>query len=201
MKSEARSRRTQFVPTHGFDVKDRRGAQGPPYRATDAVRTGLPDRAFLEDRLALEIAHGDNSGGKIILALLNLDRFGETDDVLEHKVADQLLQKVANRLRSRLRKSDTVARLGGDELLLLLPRIKRKEDVESVAERILRSLRQPFPIGALRFRVTGTVGFAVYPDHGKDAETLIRNAGIAMNCVKQRGRNNYRCFNSTMDAA
>ena len=185
---------------HDLDSERTSRVQKPTSGATRDVLAAAPDRAFFEDRLTSELAHADGRGEKVIVALLNFDRFRETNDVLGRKVADQLLQDVARRLETRLRRSDTVTRLDGDEFLLLLPRIIGTEDVKGVAKRILRIFQQPFLLGDLRFRVTTNVGLAVYPDHGKDAEGLMRNVVLAMYRARQRGRNNYQCFNSTTDA-
>jgi diguanylate cyclase (GGDEF)-like protein len=111
-----------------------------------------------------------------------------------HGIGDQLLQSVGNRLRGRLRKSDTVARMGGDEFMLLLPEINQREDAEIIAKKIVDSFQRPFILGNNDLKVTTSIGIAVYPDDGADFDTLKKSADIAMYKAKEKGRNNFQCF-------
>jgi len=158
--------------------------------------TGLPNRAHFNERLALALAHAQRSRERLPLMLLDLDHFKQVNDTLGHNVGDRLLQHVAQRLRSLLRRSDTVARMGGDEFLLLLPGITQVEQVTKVARRVLEAVRKPLALDSHQLSITTSIGIAIYPGDGDDADTLIRNADIAMYRAKERGRDDYQYYDS-----
>jgi len=162
--------------------------------------TGLPNRMLFDDRLNVEIAHARRNGQKLALMFLDLDRFKAINDTFGHKAGDQTLQAVGQRLSSLLRKSDTVARMGGDEFTLILPEIARPNDADKVAQKILEALREPFILDGLEVRITTSVGTAVYPDDGEDADTIMKNADTAMYRAKERGRDNYLRYTPAMNA-
>jgi len=161
--------------------------------------TGLPNRRLYSDRLTMALAHVRRNRRKLCVIILDLDKFKLINDTLGHPVGDRLLQAVGERLSKILRTEDTVARIGGDEFMLLLPEINRDEDVIIVAERILGAFQQPFKVDGYELHVTTSVGYAVYPDDGDDADTLIKNSDIAMYIAKERGRNRYQRFLPTQD--
>lgn len=105
-----------------------------------------------------------------------------------------MLQKVAERLKSILRETDTIARVGGDEFLLLMPEATGKKGGTRVAQKIIRAFQEPFIIGDQRIRSTVSMGIALYPTDGQDQDTLIMNADIAMYQAKEKGRNNFQYF-------
>src|SRR6185369_16278145 len=107
---------------------------------------------------------------------------------------DLLLKGVGERLKKLLRKSDTVCRMGGDEFVLLLPTIGSAESVSVTAAKIVAAFREPFECNGHSFNVTASIGIAYFPDNGDDAETLLKNADIALYRVKEQGRDNYQCF-------
>ncbi|NPU91672.1 MAG: EAL domain-containing protein [Gammaproteobacteria bacterium] len=164
------------------------------------VLTELPNRTLLQDRLnqAIEVAH--RQGSRLALMFLDLDRFKHINDSLGHAVGDQLLQAVARRLMACVRHSDTVSRLGGDEFVLLLFTIACLEDAAVTAEKVLESLTRPYLIDRRDLHISASIGISIYPDDGQDAETLIKNADIAMYCAKENGRNNYKLFEQGMNA-
>jgi len=164
------------------------------YMATHDPLTGLPNRMLFSDRLTLALAHAHRNQRKLSVMLLDLDQFKEVNDTLGHSVGDKLLQAVGKRLTSLLRKSDTAARMGGDEFLLLLPEIAGCEDVAKVAQEILEAIRRPFVFDGQEIHTTISIGIAMYPDDGEDADTLMKNADIAMYRAKDRGRDNYRHY-------
>ncbi len=131
---------------------------------------------------------------------LDLDRFKVVNDTVGHAGGDQLLQSVGEHLTKVLREVDTVARAGGDEFALLVPGISRVEDAVEVAQRVLGSLREPRWIAGHEFHVTTSIGIAVYPGDGGDAETLLRNADTAMYRAKEQGRDTYQIFAPSMNA-
>src|SRR5262249_14385028 len=126
------------------------------------------------------------------LLFIDLDHFKVINDRLGHVVGDQLLQAVAARLSGCVRASDTVARVGGDEFTLLLPEIGRAQDLGTVCSKILDCLRIPFRIGPHEISVTASIGGALYPSDGEDADALIKSADTAMYRAKERGRNNVQ---------
>jgi diguanylate cyclase (GGDEF)-like protein len=163
------------------------------YSATHDPLTGLPNRSRISDRLSLELAHARRRKQRLILMMLDLDQFKKINDTLGHGMGDKVLRAVGKRLSGLLRKSDTVARIGGDEFMLILPELRQPEGAATVAVKVLESIRKPLVLDGHELNVTASVGVAIYPDHGQDAETLMHNADIAMYRAKGAGRNNWQC--------
>ena len=159
------------------------------YMAIHDPLTGLPNRLLFNDRLTLALAGTDRSQRKLAVMLLDLDRFKDVNDMLGHHMGDQVLRGVGNRLAALVRKSDTVARWGGDEFILLAPDMTRVEDAANIAQRILEAFRKPVVFGNQELDITVSIGIASYPDDGEDAETLIKNADVAMYRAKENGGN------------
>jgi diguanylate cyclase (GGDEF)-like protein/PAS domain S-box-containing protein len=183
----------------GQDITERKRAEEKlAYMATHDALTGLPNRWLFNDRLTLELARAYRNRQKVAVMLLDLDHFKDVNDTLGHTVGDKLLQVVGERLTSIVRKSDTVARMGGDEFMLLslFPGIRREEDAVKIAQRILQAFRKPFIFDDHEIRITTSIGIAIYPYDGKDADTLIKNADIAMYQAKAGGRDNYQRYSS-----
>jgi len=164
------------------------------YMATHDALTGFANRALFSDHLALALAHVQRNRQKFPIMLLDLDNFKDVNDRLGHSVGDKLLQAAGDRIKGILRKTDTVARMGGDEFLLLLPETTRTEDIDVVAQKILATFQRPFLLGDHEVNTTTSIGIAIYPTDGKEADTLIKNADIAMYRVKRYGRNNYQYY-------
>ena len=156
--------------------------------------TGLPNRRLFNDRLNLAMAHASRNQQKLAVMLFDLDHFKEVNDTLGHSVGDQLLQDVSERLTSLLRKGDTVARMGGDEFMLLLPEVVQVEDAAKVAQKILEAIRESYVFDGHELHVTTSIGIAFYPDDGEGADTLVKNADIAMYRAKDHGRDNYQSW-------
>lgn len=161
--------------------------------------TGLPNRTLLNDRLERALAGARRRRDKLALLFLDLDRFKVINDSLGHSVGDLLLQEVAERLRKWARAQDTVARLGGDEFLIALTTIKDAPDAAVAAERIMEAMTQEFVIRGHSFTVTCSIGISIYPDHGADAETLIKNADAAMYSAKEGSRDAFRFFTDDLN--
>ena len=140
------------------------------------VLTGLPNRMLLTDRLDQAMAAACRHGMQLALLFLDLDRFKLINDRLGHAVGDQVLQSVADRLVAGVRKSDTVSRVGGDEFVVLLSEVACIEDVASAADALCARIAARHRIEGRDLRVTASVGTAVYPDDGADAETLMKKA-------------------------
>jgi diguanylate cyclase (GGDEF)-like protein len=161
--------------------------------------TALPNRTLLSDRVGQAIARAGRSGHKVALLFLDLDRFKNVNDSLGHGVGDQLLQAVAARLTACLRTQDTAARLGGDEFIVSLPEISDHAEPARVATRILAELARPFEVAGHQLPAEVSIGIAVYPDDGDNAQTLLRNADTAMYHAKESGRGNYQFFSPQMN--
>ena len=163
--------------------------------------TGLPNRRLLEDRLRQALALGQRHRSQTAVMFVDLDRFKTINDSLGHAVGDALLREVAGRLVTQLRTGDTICRIGGDEFVVVLPEIKRSSDLAQVAQKVIEQLSQPVTIEERELVVTPSIGISVFPDDGRDAETLIRNADAAMYHAKELGRANYQFFTEQMNQA
>jgi diguanylate cyclase (GGDEF)-like protein len=163
--------------------------------------TGLPNRRLLEDRLtqALALSHRNRKSSAVMF--VDLDRFKAINDSLGHAVGDALLKDVAGRLVNQLRVGDTICRIGGDEFVVVLPEVKRSSDVAHVAQKVIEQLSAPIRVEGRELVVTCSIGISVYPDDGRDAESLIRNADAAMYHAKELGRANYQFFTAEMNQA
>jgi len=171
------------------------------YMAKHDFLTGLPNRSLLTDRLAQSMALAQRHDRKVALIYLDLDHFKHINDSLGHAVGDQLLQSVAKRLQDCVRLSDTVCRQGGDEFVVLLAEVQTAQDAHLTAEKLLKTMAEPLLIGSHRLHVTLSIGISLYPDHGQDVETVVKNADIAMYHAKRSGRNNYQVFTPELMAS
>ncbi len=191
---------TQFVAIKQ-DITHRKAAEDQvEFLAYHDALTGLPNRALLQDRLAKAIAGARRRKDKVALLFLDLDRFKNINDSLGHSVGDLLLQEVARRLQTFGREQDTVARLGGDEFLVVISSVKEVSDAAVAADRLVKAMTSGFDIQGHPITVTCSLGISIFPEHGMDGETLIRNADAAMYCAKESGRNNFQFFAQDMNA-
>ncbi|PKM78775.1 MAG: diguanylate cyclase [Firmicutes bacterium HGW-Firmicutes-15] len=156
--------------------------------------TGLPNRNLFIDRLNNVLNLAKRNGEMLAVMFLDLDGFKEVNDNFGHQVGDQVLQMTAERIKLLLRDSDTLARLGGDEFVLLLPRISSTHDAATVADKIRSVFKQPFTIFDHNILLTPSIGISIYPGDGNDAQSLIKNADMAMYTVKSKGKNDFRFF-------
>jgi diguanylate cyclase (GGDEF)-like protein/PAS domain S-box-containing protein len=163
--------------------------------------TGLPNRGLLQDRLARSVARAERSGRKVAVLFIDLDNFKNINDTLGHDVGDELLRQVSRRLSECVRLEDTIARQGGDEFIVLLDNLDEGRNASVVAQKILNSLRQPLILGGTEQHVSGSVGIALYPEDGRDAQTLMKNADTAMFHGKSLGKNTYQYFTAQMNIA
>lgn len=164
------------------------------YNAVTDHLTELPNRFLFFDRLNMALAQAQRDFQKLAILMLDLDEFKKVNDTHGHNIGDQLLKGVANRLLSMFRKGDTIARWGGDEFILLLPEIRQADVAKNVAERILHSFNKPFEFDGLKIAITASIGVAIFADDGSDADTLIKNADIAMYHAKDAGRNCFHLY-------
>jgi diguanylate cyclase (GGDEF)-like protein/PAS domain S-box-containing protein len=162
------------------------------FQAHHDALTGLPNRALLEQRLAVALRHAERSDGGLAVLFLDVDRLKTINDTLGHDAGDALLRGLAERLTRLLRREDTVARVGGDEFVVLLPAVRTRQEAAGVAQKILSTLASPFQVEGHEVDVTSSLGIALFPEDGGDAATLRRRADGALYRAKQLGRNSYR---------
>ncbi len=161
--------------------------------------TGLPNRMLFHQRLEHALTIAERPGRSLEVLFLDLDRFKNINDTLGHATGDRLLTETAQRLQGILRESDTVARLGGDEFVVLVENVDEPHRGGIIAEKILAALRPPFRLDAEPLSVTTSIGISSFPSDGTNAETLLKNADIAMYRAKEMGRNNYRYYSPEMN--
>ncbi len=153
--------------------------------------TNLPNRNLINDRIRLALAHAERNKQKFALLFLDMDDFKTVNDTLGHPVGDSLLKQVAERLTGLLRGEDTVARIGGDEFVILLTGLKDENYSTMLAERVIEILKPSFKIDEHEIYSSFSIGIAIYPNDGKDSETLFKNADSAMYQAKEQGKNTY----------
>ena len=193
----------KYLGTYGVarDVTERKVAEETiTFQAYHDLLTKLPNRALLRDRLGLASMQAKRDNEQLAVMFLDLDRFKNVNDSLGHMIGDELLQQVSNRLRSCVREGDTLARFGGDEFALLLPKIHNsRQDVETIADKIIDILKQPFTVDGHELYVSTSIGISLYPSDGDNMDHLIKNADIAMYNVKGQGKNGYRFYSDEMN--
>ena len=183
------------------DITDRKLAEERvQFLAYYDALTGLPNRTLLQDRLAKALASARRRKDKVALLFLDLDRFKIINDSLGHSVGDLLLQDVAERLKTWARDQDTVARVGGDEFVIVLTSVKDVADAAVAAARIVKAMTAGCVIQGHSLGISCSLGISIFPEHGADSETLIKNADAAMYCAKESGRNNFQFFTEDMNA-
>ena len=184
----------------GSMIQRKRAEESARYLSHFDVLTALPNRALLKDRLNMAIAQARREGDLMALMLVGLDRFDLLNDTAGYTAGSQLLQTVADRLRSLARDGDSVARVGGDRFAMLLPAVGGPQDVVHIAKRVLERLRGRRPVGDQEFHVTASVGIAMFPADGDETDTLLSNAEIAMHRAKERGGDEYQLYAPSMNA-
>ncbi len=153
--------------------------------------TGLPNRYLLQDRIQQAIEAASRGERKVGIMFIDLDRFKELNDLLGHDAGDGALRETAARILTCLRKNDTLSRIGGDEFVVVLQDVAESGETVRIAERIIAAQTLPMTIVGREVSVTMSIGIAFYPDDGKEAETLLKNADTAMYQAKARGPNEY----------
>ena len=183
------------------DVTARRAAE---VQADEMARhdplTGLPNRLLLRERLKEAVGRLQRSGEACAVLLIDLDRFKPVNDTLGHPMGDALLKKVADRLRSTVRPTDTVARIGGDEFVILQTGIHEASNTQALARRIVDLVGRTYMVDGHLLTIGASVGVALAPNDGTEADTLLKNADLALYRAKLDGRATYRFFEPEMDA-
>lgn len=162
--------------------------------------TGLANRALLQDRLREAILATATSCTRLAVAFIDLDGFKFINDSLGHHIGDELLKTMAERFNACAHEGDTVARLGGDEFVLLVNGTGSAEELRSLLERVLRTVTRPWMTEHGEYQITCSIGVALYPDDGGDAQTLLKHADSAMYRAKDCGRNNFQFFTREISA-
>jgi len=179
--------------------------------ATRDSLTGLYNRAYLADRMSERFARSiDRQAGaelrgetgpsatRLAVLFVDLDGFKKVNDIAGHEAGDALLCSVAARLSACVRSEDTLARVGGDEFVIVTGEFADPSFLTMLAQRVLDTIAQPFAVGGNEYYLGASIGISLFPDDGRDAQTLMRNADSAMYDAKQRGRNNFQFFTSEL---
>ncbi|MBT2117617.1 EAL domain-containing protein [Dyella sp. LX-66] len=162
--------------------------------------TDLPNRPLLLDRLSGALVRARQGAHHLAVLFIDVDRFKQINDTLGHVSGDAVLKQVAERLLSVMAAGDTVARLGGDEFVVLIPEVGDRSAVAACALQALEALSVPMRVGRRELRLTASIGIAMFPDDGDEADLLIRHADMAMYAAKRGGRNDYHFYVASMDA-
>lgn len=168
------------------------------HQANHDALTGLPNRTLFEDRLEQSIASAKRNGEKFALMFLDLDQFKKINDSLGHHVGDTVLIEASTRLHDAIREEDTLSRLGGDEFTLIIKDMHKKEDLITVAKKIIQSMKKPIQASGHSLFVTTSIGIAIYPDDTTNKNDLIKFSDTAMYKAKDEGRDNYQFYSSEM---
>ncbi|MGO9016147.1 MAG: diguanylate cyclase domain-containing protein [Dissulfurispiraceae bacterium] len=181
----------RMIGTH-TDITERKQAEEKIHHlATHDALTNLPGLRLAKDRILMSLKMADRNKKLAAIMYIDVDGFKEVNDSYGHVAGDMLLKELGKRLLSCVRKVDTVARIGGDEFLLVLTELQSPDDAALIAKKILRLMSQPFDLYGRVATVGLSIGIALYPDHGKDAESLIKQADKAMYVIKNSGKNRY----------
>jgi len=203
------------IRMHGIlqDITEHKNAEAKiRFLAYYDVLTGLPNRQLFKEYSNQAIRMAQRNGTKTAIIYLDLDHFKRINDTLGHNIGDKLLQKVSENMMVVIRASDIVARtdseghpvtslsrLGGDEFTILLPGLTETKHAAIVAKRIIKCLGLPVKVAGQELYVSGSIGIAIYPDDGKDFDTLLKNADTAMYYAKDAGRNNFQFYAKHMN--
>jgi diguanylate cyclase (GGDEF)-like protein/PAS domain S-box-containing protein len=170
------------------------------YLSSHNELTGLPNRNLLVDHLERAIVHASGRGSMTALMLVNIDRFKLINESLGHKLGDEVIKSIAQRLQKTISTDDTLAHLGGDEFAIVLRDVHKPEHVAETAREILRQVELPMEIDGDSLVTNCSIGIGIYPKDGSDASTLLKNAGSALTSVKQQEKNNYKFYIEQMNA-
>ena len=193
IRSRIRTAKWSIASAVFSDITQSRAEQETvAHHAQHDFLTNLPNRLLFRDRFKQQIARAKRQRKKFAVMYIDLDRFKPVNDTLGHQVGDQLLVAVAERLKLQVREIDTVSRFGGDEFAVLMTEVSTRNDVTTLADKILASLSLPYSLeGHTLIHVTGSMGIAMYPDDGHDMETIMSKADAAMYKAKHNGANTY----------
>jgi len=188
-----------YVAAHEDITESIRADAQIAHMAHHDALTGLPNRVLLRER-ATEALQQARRGAKLTMLCLDLDHFKAVNDTLGHPIGDLLLKAVAARLQGCVRKMDTVARIGGDEFVIMQNQIDSPQQADALARRLAEAVREPYDLDGHQVVISASIGVAVAPNDGDDADRLLKNADTALYRAKSEGRGLYRFFEAAMDA-
>ena len=200
LQSDAEGRPVTLVGVARDITERKRAEERIEHLAHHDALTGLPNRVLFADRLNQAMLDAERRGRQAGVLFLDLDRFKNINDSLGHEIGDQFLRAVTERFAGAVRKGDTVARLGGDEFAVVLADMARGDDAARVAQKLLDVFARPFHFAGRELFMTTSAGITLFPVDGRDAQTLLRNADVAMYRAKDAGRNTYRFYAAEMSA-
>ncbi len=190
---------TQYAAIFHDITELKQGQEEIKYQAYHDALTGLPNRLLFHDRLTQSIGHARRNNNKLAILFLDLDNFKKINDSLGHEVGDLMLKGVATRLIATLREEDTVSRFGGDEFTIILENLEDAEDTSLVAQKIIKTLSEPFLYQGSKLFITTSIGITLFPEDGDSVEKLMKNADMAMYRAKEHGKNTYQFFTHEMN--
>ena len=162
--------------------------------------TGLPNRALIEEKTCSQLLKAKQNNGKLALIYMDLDNFKTVNDTLGHMAGNELLKIIGDLMSNAMKEFESVARIGGDEFVFLLSSVTSIEKISDFAKEIMKLVKKPLIISNKEFHLTASIGIALYPDDGKDFNTLMKNADIAMYYAKGQGKNRYEFFTTEMNS-
>jgi diguanylate cyclase (GGDEF)-like protein/PAS domain S-box-containing protein len=181
------------------DITERkRIEQELSYMATHDALTGLPNRLMFIQLLNQAILSAKRHKRQLAVFFIDLDRFKTINDSLGHEAGDLLLQEIAKRFRKSLRDVDVVGRLGGDEFIILIEDFNNLNQVRNVAHKILATAIKPMVLMGEECRVTASIGISIFPEDGRDEQSLMKNADVAMYYAKEEGKNNFQFYSENI---
>ncbi|WP_338453379.1 EAL domain-containing protein [Niallia oryzisoli] len=182
------------------DITERKKTERTIYHlAYHDTLTELPNRRFFMEQLRKEVQKAEESQLQLGILFIDVDKFKYINDSYGHEMGDLILVEVANRIRECLRSTDMVARIGGDEFTILLSNIENTKEVETVAQRMTDSFREPFEVEGKSFNLSCSMGISLFPLHGKKVDELLKRADIALYTVKEQGRSGFKFFHLDME--
>ncbi|WP_048753664.1 EAL domain-containing protein, partial [Crocosphaera watsonii] len=183
------------------DIRDRKQAEEElQYQLLHDPLTNLPNRQLFKQQLATALAHAKRHEHLMAVIFIDIDSFTHINNTLGHSLGDKVLQSFAKRLSSCIRAGDMVNRWGSDEFVVLLPQIKNTEDTVKLAQRIFEILQRPLILGKHRLQIKCSIGIAIYPQDGDNAEGLLKNADTALYRTKEQGKNHYQFYSPHLTA-
>ncbi|MBV8369760.1 MAG: EAL domain-containing protein [Candidatus Eremiobacteraeota bacterium] len=185
----------------GSAIERRRARARLKHLAYNDQLTALPNRAWFTERLRDELARASEAGTRAAVMFLDLDRFKDINDTLGHALGDRMLRVIGDRVSGIVGADGLVARMGGDEFIVLVGNDPTAGRLDALSQRIIAAIEQPLFIDGYEQFVTTSIGIAVYPSDGEDADTLIKHADVAMYRAKERGRNTHQFFTPALGAS
>lgn len=191
---DASSRGTRYVGVFSDITEGKREEDHIRKLAHFDALTGLPNRVLFMDRLKRTMARLDRQGGELALLYLDLDRFKPVNDIYGHALGDQILIEAAKRMSAHVREMDMVSRRGGDEFVVLVEAENIREAAATVAAKLISGVSLPYSVDGHEISIGASIGVAIYPDDGKDADALLEAADMALYIAKGEGRGDFRFF-------